>query len=100
MGKLKTLFILMSAIFSTYCMADETKTFTTSRYFCEVEVRAGNHFDPLDNPVIFPVREVSAGWSISTTQTFLFAQREANPGVCGSGRGAWIRCSWDTCELN
>lgn len=85
---------------STKCLAEETKTFTMARDFCEVEIRAGNHPAALDNPVISPIQKVSQGWSISTTQTFLFAQREANPGVCNSGRGQWISCSWDTCELN
>lgn len=78
----------------------EQKSFRMGQDFCEVEIRAGNSASALNNPVIYPMGSVKKGQIFTTDQTFIYAQREGNPGVCNSGRAYWNSCSWDKCELN
>jgi hypothetical protein len=77
-----------------------TKTFVAERNFCQVEVRAGNTTNPSNHPVIYSGGLSGGQRTPSTQEPFLFAQREANPGVCGSGRGNWQQCSWSDCTLH
>lgn len=78
----------------------EPKSYRMGKSFCEVEIRAGNSPNALDNEVIHSVGKVQKDEVFTTEQTFIFAQREANPEVCGSGRGVWNRCGWDECQLD
>lgn len=84
---------------SVFADDENVKTFVASHDFCLVEIREGNKPFPTDNQVIYS-GPMKAGDQKSTKATFLFAQREGNPGVCNSGRGQWNSCSWDTCQLD
>lgn len=79
--------------------AQDTKTFVAEREFCSVVIHAGNIDNPTSNPVVFQ-GGMSQGQRFPYNAVFLFAQREANPGNCSSGRGNWIRCSWGECRLS
>jgi hypothetical protein len=87
------------AINSQSVTAQEAKIFKANRDFCEVEIRAGNTSNPMNHPVVYSGR-MASGQQFSYQAVFIWAQREANPGVCGSGRGYWNQCSWGTCNLN
>jgi hypothetical protein len=96
---MKYLIALVLSLTATTTFAQQTKTFVASRDFCEVVIRAGNVNDAGQNPVVFQGK-MASGQRFNYAATFLFAQREGNPGVCGSGRAYWNSCSWNECTLN
>ncbi len=95
--------IIFSLLFSgatTVGASAAPNGFVAGRYLCQVEVRAGNDGAATNNPVIYS-GSLNEGQPVDNPNgsVFMFAQREANPGVCNSGRGYWNLCSWDTCTL-
>lgn len=79
--------------------AQTALTFISQGDFCDVEIRAGNSGNATSNPVVYR-GHMTNGQSFSYTAVLLFAQREANPGHCPSGRGYWQQCSFDPCNIN
>lgn len=93
--------LTLALLFGNQAVAQE-RFFQSDSNFCDIEVRQSMSPNPEAAQQIYRGQISSGQRTIGTMQTFLFARREANPGVCGNpGRSNWLQCSTPgSCRLS